>query len=169
MVYQPMIELLDLLKANVFSCWIFSGGGADFMRAWAPEVFGVPPHRIIGSTASVSFQVGDAGPELLKGTELAVLDDGPQKPICIHQSVGQRPILAAGNTDGDLSMLQWTAGSPHLTFQLVVHHTDAEREYAYDKDPLLGSGSEQILAAAAGGGWTVVDMTTDWSTIYSAL
>jgi len=168
MVYQPMIELLSLLDANGFSCWIFSGGGTDFMRAWAPGVFGVPPHRIIGSTSAVTFRADASGPELLKGAELAVLDDGPQKPISIHQSVGQRPIFAAGNTDGDLPMLQWTAGSPHQSLQVVVHHTDADREYAYDKDPLLGSGTEQVLAAAADGGWVVVDMAADWSAIYSS-
>jgi hypothetical protein len=167
MVYQPMIELLSLLADYGFACWIFSGGGADFMRAWAPGVFGVPPHRIIGSLGTVTFQNGDRGPELVKGTDLAVLDDGPQKPISIHQSVGQRPILAAGNTDGDLPMLQWTEGSPHRSLQLVVHHTDNEREYAYDKDPLLGSGTEQILAAAASDAWTVIDMATDWSEVYS--
>jgi hypothetical protein len=137
------------------------------MRAWAPDVFGIRPHQVIGSTGSVTFQNGDNGPELLKGTDLAVLDDGAQKPISIHQSVGQRPILAAGNTDGDLPMLQWTAGGPHRTLQLVIHHTDADREYAYDKDPLLGSGTEQVLAAATGGAWTVVDMATDWSNIYA--
>jgi hypothetical protein len=167
MVYQPMIELLDVLEANGFTCWIFSGGGVDFMRAWAPAVFGVPPHRIIGSTGAVTFQVGDAGPELLKGSDLALLNDGPQKPVSIHQSVGQRPILAAGNTDGDLPMLQWTAASRYRTLQLVVHHTDAEREYAYDIDPVLGSGTDQVLAAAAAGGWTVIDMANDWSEIYS--
>jgi hypothetical protein len=166
MVYQPMSELLGLLADTGFACWIFSGGGADFMRAWAPDVFGVPPHRVIGSSGTVTFRIGDNGPELVKGTDLAVLDDGPQKPISIHQSVGQRPILAAGNTDGDLPMLQWTAGSPHRTLQLVVHHTDAEREYAYDKDPLLGSSTEQVLAAASGDTWTVIDMAADWSTIF---
>ena len=166
MVYQPMIELLGLLDANGFASWIFSGGGADFMRVWAPDVFGVPPHRVIGSTGSVTFQMGDAGPELLKGTDLTVLDDGAQKPISIHQTVGQRPILAAGNTDGDLPMLQWTAGGPHRTLQLVVQHTDADREYAYDKDPLLGSSTDKLLAAASDHNWTVIDMAADWATIH---
>lgn len=167
MVFQPMIELVELLEANDFSCWVFSGGGTDFMRVWAPAALGVAPHRIIGSLGAVSFQIGDSGPELLKGPGLAVLDDGPQKPISIHHSIGQRPILAAGNTDGDLPMLQWCAASPHRNLQLVVHHTDAHREYAYDRDPLLGSGTEQVLAAAATGSWTVVDMANDWSEIYS--
>jgi hypothetical protein len=166
MVYQPMIELLRFLTSEGFSCWIFSGGGLEFMRAWAPEVFGLPPHRVIGSSGAVTFRIGHHGPELFKGTDLAVLDDGAQKPISIHQSVGQRPILAAGNTDGDLPMLQWTAGSPHRSLELVVHHTDGDREYAYDTDPLLGSGTEQVLAAAASGAWNVVDMAADWSTVF---
>jgi haloacid dehalogenase-like hydrolase len=166
-VYRPMVELLALLERNGFACWIFSGGGADFMRAWAPDVFHIPPHRIIGSTGSVTFQVGDTGPELLKGTDLAVLDDKEQKPVSIHQAIGQRPILAAGNTDGDLPMLQWTAGSPQRTLELVVHHTDAEREFAYDTDPVLGSGTANVLKAAAEHDWTVIDMATDWATIYA--
>jgi haloacid dehalogenase-like hydrolase len=167
MVYQPMIELLGVLGDNGFACWVFSGGGADFMRAWAPAVFGIPPHRIIGSTSSVTFQIGDAGPELLKGTDLAMIDDKAQKPISIHQSVGQRPIFAAGNTDGDLPMLQWTAASPHRNLEIVVHHTDADREFAYDVDPVLGSGTADLLAAANAGAWTVVDMAADWGTIYA--
>jgi len=167
MVYQPMIELLGLLDAHGFECWIFSGGGSDFMRAWAPEVFGIPPHRIIGSSGSVTFQMGDAGPELIKGTDLKVIDDKEQKPVSIHNAVGQRPIFAAGNTDGDLAMLQWAAGSPNRSFDLVIHHTDAEREFAYDIDPLLGAGTAALLAAADSGGWTVVDMAADWETIYA--
>ncbi len=167
MVYQPMVELVALLERDGFACWIFSGGGADFMRAWAPSVFGLPPHRIIGSTGSVTFRIGNSGPELFKGTDLAVIDDKEQKPISIHQSVGQRPILAAGNTDGDLAMLQWTAGSPHRTLEVVVHHTDAEREFAYDVDPVLGSGNENLLKAAAKGDWTVVDIAADWESVYA--
>jgi hypothetical protein len=165
-VYQPMLELLSLLGRNGFACWIFSGGGADFMRTWATDVFGLPPHRVFGSLGSTEFRIGDAGPELVKGVDIQVLDDGPQKPISIHQHVGQRPILAAGNTNGDLPMLQWTAGNPYRTLQLIVHHTDAEREYAYEVDPLLGSGTDQLLAAASDHEWTIVDMATDWSTVY---
>jgi hypothetical protein len=167
-VYQPMLELLRLLDDNGFSCWIFSGGGADFMRAWAPDVYGLRAHRLIGSIGTTEFRIGEHGPELVKGTDLQILNDGPQKPISIHTHVGQRPILAAGNTDGDLPMLQWTSASHYRTLQLAVHHTDAEREYAYDTDPILGSGTAQLLAAAAEDDWTVVDMAVDWETIFPA-
>jgi hypothetical protein len=166
LVYQPMLELLSLLADRGFECWIFSGGGTDFMRSWAPEVFGLPTHRFIGSSGSLTFQIGDAGPELLKGTDLAVLDDGPQKAISIHQAIGKRPLLAAGNTNGDLPMLQWTASNPHRTLQLVVSHTDADREFAYDHDALLGAGTDQLAAAAADNGWTVIDMAADWATVH---
>jgi hypothetical protein len=167
-VYQPMLELLSVLDRNGFSCWIFSGGGTDFMRAWAADVYGLPPHRVIGSVGDTEFRLGAAGPELVKGTNLQVVNDGPQKPSSIHRHVGQRPILAAGNTDGDLAMLEWTAASPHRTLQLVVRHTDAGREYAYDRDPILGSGTSQLLAAAAEGRWSVIDMAADWATVHPA-
>jgi haloacid dehalogenase-like hydrolase len=166
-VYQPMLELLELLHGHGFSCWIFSGGGADFMRAWASDVYGVPKHRLIGSIGTTEFRMGERGPELLKGTDLQILNDGAQKPISIHTHVGQRPILAAGNTDGDLPMLQWTAASPYTTLQLAVHHTDAEREYAYDTDPILGSGTGQLLHAVADNGWTVVDTAVDWGAVFA--
>jgi phosphoglycolate phosphatase-like HAD superfamily hydrolase len=165
-VYQPMLELLGLLERNGFSCWIFSGGGTDFMRTWAGEVYGLPPHRVIGSVGGTDFRVGDDGPELVKSATVGAVNDGPQKPSSIHQHVGQRPIVAAGNTDGDLAMLQWTAASPCRTLQLVVRHTDGEREYAYDRDPILGSSTGQILAAATEHNWTVIDMAADWSTVY---
>ncbi|MGO9081997.1 MAG: HAD family hydrolase [Streptosporangiaceae bacterium] len=165
-VYQPMLELLRLLDHNGFSCWIFSGGGTDFMRAWTTDAYGLPPHRVIGSVGETEFRVGDSGPELVKSAEVRVFDDGPQKPSSIHRHVGQRPIVAAGNTDGDLAMLQWTAASSHRTLELVVRHTDSEREYAYDQDPILGSGTGQILAAATEHKWTMIDMAADWSAIY---
>jgi haloacid dehalogenase-like hydrolase len=165
-VYQPMLELLGLLDRHGFSCWIFSGGGTDFMRTWAADVYGLPPHRVIGSVGETEFRVGASGPELVKSPTVQVVNDGPQKPSSIHRHIGQRPIVAAGNTDGDLAMLQWTAASPGRTLQLVVRHTDAEREYAYDRDPILGSGTDQILAAAADQKWTVIDMAADWASVH---
>jgi hypothetical protein len=167
MVYQPMLELLGLLGGCGFSCWIFSGGGTDFMRTWTAGVYGLPPHRVIGSVGETDFRVGADGPELVKSATIQVLNDGPQKPSSIHRHIGQRPIVAAGNTDGDLAMLQWTAASPHRTLELVVHHTDSDREYSYDHDPILGSGTDQILAAAADHKWTVIDMATDWSAVHA--
>jgi hypothetical protein len=163
-VYQPMLELLTLLAGRGFSCWIFSGGGTDFMRSWATEVYGLPAYRVIGSVGGTEFR--EAAPELVKTAEVRVVDDGPLKPSSIHQHVGQRPIVAAGNSDGDLAMLQWTAGSPHLNLELVVRHTDGDREYAYDRDPILGSGTEKLLAAAAEHEWTVVDMAADWAVVH---
>jgi hypothetical protein len=161
-----MLELLSLLDRHGFSCWIFSGGGTDFMRTWTTDVYGLPPHRVIGSVGGTDFRVGDGGPELVKNATVQVLDDGAQKASSIHRHIGQRPILAAGNTDGDLAMLQWTAASPCRTLELVVHHTDGDREYAYDRDPILGSGTDQILATAAEHKWTVIDMAADWAAIY---
>jgi hypothetical protein len=166
MVYRPMLELLRLLEGNGFTCWIFSGGGTDFMRTWAPEVYGLAPHRLIGSLGTTTFRLGDDGPELVKGIDVHLIDDGPEKPVSIHRHIGQRPLLAAGNTDGDLPMLRWTASNPHRTLQLAVHHTDGEREFAYDVDPVLGSGTAALLGAATAPGWTVVDMTTDWTTVF---
>lgn len=166
LVYQPMLELLALLARNGFSCWIFSGGGTDFMRAWAGDVYGLPPHRVIGSVGATEFRIGQRGPELVKSAAVQVVNDGPQKPGSIHTHVGQRPILAAGNTDGDLAMLEWTAAGPRRTLQLVVRHTDAEREYAYDRDPILGSGTDQIRAAAAEHKWTTIDMAADWLAVH---
>jgi hypothetical protein len=165
-VYQPMLELLALLDRNGFSCWIFSGGGTDFMRTWAAEVYGLPPHRVIGSVGETEFRIGADGPELIKTTTIQTIDDGPLKPSSIHRHVGQRPILAAGNTDGDLAMLQWTAAGPHRTLQLFVHHTDGDREYAYERDPILGSSTDQIHAATTEHNWTVIDMAADWSTVH---
>jgi hypothetical protein len=164
--YQPMLELLVLLREHDFSCWIFSGGGADFMRAFSTELYGLAPHRVIGSIGSTELRDGDHGPELVKGPDLQILNDGAQKPISIHQHVGQRPIFAAGNTDGDLPMLSWTAAGPHRSLQLAIKHTDAEREYDYDTDPLLGSGNAALLAAAGAPGWSVVDMAADWETVF---
>lgn len=166
MIYQPMLEVLGLLDRNGFSCWIFSGGGTDFMRSWTLDAYGLPSHRVIGSVGATEFQIGQNGPELVKSSTIQVINDGPQKPASIHTHIGQRPIVAAGNTDGDLAMLQWAASSPHRTLQLVVRHTDGEREYAYDRDPILGSGTGKITAAAAEHNWTMIDMAADWSAVF---
>jgi hypothetical protein len=168
MVFQPMVELLDLLERHEFTCWVFSGGGTDFMRTWAGDVFGLAPHRLIGSVGATELQAGPDGPELVKGTDVEVVNDGARKPVSIHGHVGQRPVLAAGNTDGDLPMLQWTATNTYRTLQLVVSHTDAEREYAYDHDPILGAGTDLVRAAAADQGWSVVDVAADWATVFPA-
>ena len=122
---------------------------------------------MIGSTGSLTFHVGDAGPELIKSTDLAVLDDKEQKPISIHQAIGQRPLLAGGEHRWGPADVAGIAANPRRTLQLAVHHTDAEREYAYDTDPVLGSGNANLLKAATDGDWTVIDMTADWATIYS--
>jgi hypothetical protein len=148
LVYQPMLELLRLLEEQDFQCWIFSGGGTDFMRSWASDVYGLPPHRIIGSIGETEFRLGGDGPEIVKLPMIQIIDDGPQKPSSIHRHIGQRPILCARNTNGDLAMLKWTAANPHRSLQLILRHTDAEREYAYDRDPILGSGTEQLLSEA---------------------
>lgn len=124
------------------------------------------PHRVIGSVGATEFRIGRKGPELIKTADVQVINDGAQKPASIHAHVGQRPILAAGNTDGDLAMLQWSAASPCRTLQLVVQHTDGEREYPYDRDPILGSGTQQIHSAAAAEGWTMIDMAADWSAVH---
>ena len=166
LVYQPMLELLGLLDRSGFSCWIFSGGGTDFMRTWASDVYGLPPHRVIGSVGETEFRIGPAGPELVKGDAVQVINDGPQKPSSIHRHVGQRPILAAGNTDGDLAMLQWAAAGPGRSLQLVVDHTDGDREYAYEHDPILDAGTDGVRAAAADQKWTVIDMAADWSVVH---
>jgi hypothetical protein len=166
MVYQPMLELLGLLDGEGFSCWIFSGGGTDFMRTFASDAYGLPRYRVIGSVGGTEFHMGPGGAELVKSAAIQVVNDGSQKPASIHTHIGQRPILAAGNTDGDLAMLEWSASSPYRSLQLVVDHTDGEREYAYQRDPVLGSGTEQLHTAAAEHNWTVIDMAADWSTVH---
>jgi phosphoglycolate phosphatase-like HAD superfamily hydrolase len=166
LVYQPMLELLSLLRDNGFTNWIMSGGGTDFMRVWAPEAYGMAPHQVIGSVGGTDFRVRDNKAELVKNATMQTLDDGAAKPSSIHLHVGQRPLIAGGNTDGDLPMLQWSAGRPGPSLQLVIRHTDAEREYEYDHDPILGSRTNLVLAAADEGRWAVVDMASDWSTIH---
>jgi hypothetical protein len=164
--YQPMIELLAYLRANGFKTFIVSGGGIEFMRPWTERVYGVPPEQVVGSSIKTKFQMRDGRPELFRLAEVNFIDDNVGKPVGINEFIGRRPILAFGNSDGDLQMLQWTtmAGGPSLG--LIVHHTDAVREYAYDRDTPFGR-LDKALDAAALNKWTVVDMKNDWKRIFA--
>ena len=165
MVYQPMLELLDYLRANDFRTYIVSGGGIEFMRPWVNTVYGVPPEQVIGSSIKVKYELRDGEPVLQRLPEIDFVDDKAGKPVGIHKFIGVRPIAAFGNSDGDLQMLQWTAAGDGSRFMLLVHHTDAEREYAYDRKSHVGK-LDQALDEAGRRGWTVVDMKREWKVIY---
>ena len=173
LAYQPMLELLTYLRANGFRTFVVSGGGADFMRVWATGIYGTAPDQVIGSTGRLSFQVRDGTAELRKLAAVDLVDDGPGKPVGIHQYIGQQPILAFGNSDGDLQMLQYTdeggksPGGPHPRLMLLLHHDDAVREYAYDRNSRVGR-LDKALDAARGRGWTIVSMKTDWRTVFKS-
>jgi hypothetical protein len=165
MVFQPMLELLDYLRANEFKTYIVSGGGIEFMRPWTEEVYGIPTEQVIGSSGKVKFEMINGVPELLKLPEINFIDDKEGKPIAINQFIGKRPIAAFGNSDGDLQMLQWTAAGDGARFMMYVHHTDADREWAYDRESHIGRLNKG-LDEANEKGWTVVDMKKDWKVIY---
>ncbi|UVJ46271.1 haloacid dehalogenase-like hydrolase [Pseudomonas sp. LS1212] len=165
MVFQPMLELLDYLRANGFKTYIVSGGEVAFMRTFAEEVYGIPPEQVIGTTFVTQFQPGDGNPSILRTPRLAHNDDGPGKPQSIDSIIGRRPVLAFGNSDGDLQMLQWTAAGKGKRFMGLVHHTDSKREWAYDRQSKIGK-LDKALDEANAKGWTVVDMASEWSRIY---
>jgi hydroxymethylpyrimidine pyrophosphatase-like HAD family hydrolase len=165
MVYQPMIELLAYLRANGFKTYIVSGGGVEFMRPWAEQTYGIPPEQVIGSSIKVEYQLQDGKPALLRLPEIDFIDDKAGKPVAIHRFIGRRPIAAFGNSDGDLQMLQWTAAGNGPRFCLLVHHTDSEREWAYDRDSSIGR-LDQGLDEAAQQDWTVVSIKDDWQRVF---
>lgn len=165
MVYQPMLEVLAYLRANGFKTFIVSGGGIEFMRPWSEKVYGIPPEQVIGSSIKTKFEMRDGKPVLVRLPELNFIDDKAGKPVGIQQHIGRRPILAFGNSDGDLQMLQWTAAGSGARFMGLVHHTDAEREWAYDRKSHIGK-LDKALEEAKTKGWTVVDMKRDWKVIY---
>jgi phosphoglycolate phosphatase-like HAD superfamily hydrolase len=166
LVYQPMLELLVYLRANGFKTFIVSGGGIEFMRPWTERVYGIPPEQVVGSSGVVKFEFGAGGkPELMKLAKIEFIDDGPGKPVGINRFIGRRPIFAFGNSDGDLQMLQWTVAGQGLRFAGLVHHTDAEREYAYDRNSKVGK-LDKALDEATAKGWAVVDMKRDWKTVF---
>jgi hypothetical protein len=168
LVYQPMLELLAYLRANAFKTFVVSGGGVEFMRPWMEKVYGIPPEQVVGSSGIVKLANGPGGnPVLMKLPKVEFIDDGPGKPVGINRFIGRRPILAFGNSDGDLQMLQWTAAGSGARFMGIVHHTDADREYAYDRQSKIGR-LDKALDAAASNGWTVVDMKSDWKDVFVA-
>jgi phosphoglycolate phosphatase-like HAD superfamily hydrolase len=165
MVYQPMLELLAYLRANGFKTFIVSGGGIDFMRPWTERVYGIPPEQVIGSSIKTKFELRDGKPVLMRLPELNFFDDKSGKPVAIQHHIGRRPIAAFGNSDGDLQMLQWTAAGSGPRLCLYVHHTDAKREWAYDRQSSIGR-LDKGLDEAKAKGWTVVSMKDDWKMIF---
>jgi phosphoglycolate phosphatase-like HAD superfamily hydrolase len=166
MVYQPMLELLAYLRGNAFKTFIVSGGGIDFMRVFAERVYGIPPEQVVGSSGKLAFEMRDTKPVLMKLPTFNFDDDKAGKPVGIQMHIGRRPIAAFGNSDGDLQMLEWAKDGGGVRFALIVHHTDAEREWAYDRTSSIGR-LDKALDAAQAEGWTVVDMKNDWKTIFA--
>jgi hypothetical protein len=161
-----MVELLAYLRDNGFKTYIVSGGGIEFMRPWAMKAYGIPPEQVIGSSIKTKFQNTDGKIDLIRLPEINFIDDGPGKPVGINQYIGRRPIAAFGNSDGDQQMLEWTAAGTGARFMLLVHHTDAERESAYDRKSSIGK-LDKALDEATAKGWTVVSMKDDWRRIFA--
>ena len=166
MVFQPMLELLAYLRDNGFKTYIVSGGSMDFMRPWTEKVYGIPPEQVIGTSFKMKFQMVNDKPVIVQIPEVNFVDDNDGKPVGIYQYIGRRPIASFGNSDGDLQMMQWTTGGSGLRLALFIHHTDAEREYAYDRKSPFGH-FEKALDEANEKGWIVVDMKNDWKIIYT--
>ena len=165
MVYQPMLELLAYLRANGYKTFIVSGGGIEFMRAFAESVYGVPPEQVVGSSGKLGYEVRDGKPVLVKLPELAFVDDKAGKPVGIERHIGRRPVMAFGNSDGDFEMLEWTTSAAGSRLGLIVHHDDAEREWAYDRESSIGQLARG-LDEAPKRGWIVVSMKNDWNQLY---
>jgi hypothetical protein len=165
MVYQPMLELLNYLRSNGFKTYIVSGGGVEFMRPWTERVYGIPPEQVVGSSGKLKLELRDGRPVLVKLAEIDLIDDKEGKPVGIQRQIGRRPIAAFGNSDGDLQMLQWATAGPGARFALFVHHDDADREFAYDRDDKLQKfnvGWDEAIARK----WTVVSMKADWKLVF---
>ena len=165
LVYQPMLELLQYLRANDFKTYVVSGGGVDFMRAFVTEIYGIPEEQIIGSRIKTAFDYNDGNPVIKRLPALDFIDDKDGKPLNIQKIIGKKPVFSSGNSDGDLQMMQWTASNKYKSFMLYVHHTDSEREWAYDRDSHIGK-LDKGLDQALKDGWTVIDMKNDWKIIY---
>jgi phosphoglycolate phosphatase-like HAD superfamily hydrolase len=165
LVFQPMLELLSYLRANGYETWIVSGGGIEFIRTFAERAYGIPPQQVIGSSVVTEFQVVDDRPELMRLPKIDFIDDKAGKPVGINKFIGKRPVFAAGNSDGDLQMLQWTTAGEGPRFGLIVHHTDDAREFSYDRQSSVGR-LDKALDLAPSEGWLLVDMKLDWGKIF---
>jgi phosphoglycolate phosphatase-like HAD superfamily hydrolase len=166
LIYQPMLEVLQYLRANGFKTFIVSGGGIDFMRPWTEKIYGIPPEQVVGSSGVTKFEIGkDGKPVLIKEPKVEFIDDGPGKPVGINRFIGRRPIIAFGNSDGDLQMLQYVSAGDGARLVLYVHHDDAEREYAYDRKSLIGR-LDKGLDEAKAKGWPLISMKNDWKVIF---
>ncbi|HEY2797367.1 MAG TPA: HAD family hydrolase [Thermoanaerobaculia bacterium] len=165
-VYQPMIELLGYMRANGFKTFIVSGGGVEFIRVFAEKVYGIPPEQVVGSSNETKYEMRDTGPVLLKLPKVAFVNDGPGKAEGISRYIGRRPVFAFGNSDGDKQMLEWTAAGSGTRFMALVHHTDAEREWAYDRRSHIGK-LDKAWDEAVQRGWIVVDMKKDWNKVFA--
>lgn len=167
LTFKPMGELLNYLRANGFKTFIVSGGGVEFMRAWAESAYGIPPEQVVGSSGEIKLVTGSDGKLVLqKLPRVEFVDDGPGKPVGINRFIGRRPIFAFGNSDGDLQMLQWTTEGSGARFAGIVHHTDATREWAYDRQSHIGK-LDQALDEGQAKGWTIVDMKSDWKKVFA--
>ncbi len=164
-IFQPMVELIDYLKTNQFEVFIVSGGGVEFMRPWTERVYGIPPRNVVGSSIKAKYELRDGVPAIMRLPEIDFIDDGPGKPVGINKFIGKRPIAAFGNSDGDFEMLEWTTSGPGRRFGLIVHHDDAQRENAYDRDSHFGRLARG-LDEAPGRGWTIVSIKDDWKVVY---
>ena len=165
LIYQPMVELLAFLRANGFKTFVVAGGGIEFMRPWMERVYGIPPEQVVGSSIKTKLELRDGKPVLVRLPELNFLDDTTGKPVGIHLHIGRRPIAAFGNSDDDLQMLQWTTAGSGARFGLIVHHTDSEREWAYDRTSSIGK-LDKAWDEAIMKNWTIVDMKTDWNLVF---
>jgi hypothetical protein len=165
LVYQPMLELLEYLRANGFKTYIVSGGGIAFMRPWTEQVYGIPPEQVVGSQIKLEYEVQDGKPVIVRQPEIAFIDDKAGKPVGIMRHIGRRPLLAFGNSDGDYQMLEWTTAGPGSRLGLLLHHDDGEREYAYDRESHFGR-LDRGLDDAAERGWQIVSMKRDWASVF---
>ena len=167
LAYLPMSELLTYLRDHGFKTWIASGGGADFIRVWAESVYGIPPEQVIGSSIKVKFEMAEGKPLLIRMPEVDFIDNHAGKPVGIYRQIGRRPLMAFGNSDGDLEMLRWTAAGNGPRFAALIHHTDAAREYAYDRRSKVGH-LDRALDEAVRRRWTVISIRDDWARLFPA-